>query len=351
MIDMERYGFSDTMLPSNAAGMPARVTAVHRDRFELVCERGQTFGRLKSAQYYAGDEVFPTTGDYVLIDSIDSGDSRILQTLTRRSYFSRLDPSSSGRGEQAVAANFDTVFIMQSLNKDFNLKRMERYLTLAWQSGAQPVVALTKVDLVDGQTASERLESARETALGAEVYAVSAKTGEGLDALQKYMQPKQTVVFLGSSGVGKSSLVNALAGEKIMATAEIREDDSRGRHTTTYRQLMMLSNGAMVIDTPGMRELGMWDVSEGIGQSFSDVERYFGQCRFSDCSHHSEPGCAVKAAIQRGELSPERWESYQSLQNEAMFADNRLTYDKQKQQWSRNIAKQNKAAKARGGKS
>ena len=202
------------------AGVPARVTAVHRERYEVVCQHGLTHARLKSAAYFAGEELFPTAGDWVMLHYVDNGDSLITATLPRRTYFARRDPTP-GRGEQAVAANFDYVFIMQSLNLDFNPRRLERYLTLAWQSGASPVVLLTKADLVEDYwpfvTAVERV------AAGVPVHVVSAHTGYGLQRLNAYLQPGKTVVFLGSSGVGKSSLVNALAGEDIMAVNAIRE--------------------------------------------------------------------------------------------------------------------------------
>lgn len=307
--------------------VPARITAVYRERYELVCEFGKTFGRLKTGVYYAdGAEDFPTTGDFVMIRYNASGDSLIMKTLPRKSFFSRRDPTP-GRGEQAVAANFDYVFIMQSLNFDFNPKRMERYLTLAWQSGALPVVILTKADLTDDY--SGQVREMERAAGGVGVFAVSAQTGFGLDALSDYLKPRKTIVLLGSSGVGKSSLVNALAGKNIMSTNEIREDDSKGRHTTTHRQLIMLPNGVMLIDTPGMRELGMWDVSTGLGEAFGDVEQYFGKCKFSDCKHQSEPGCAVRAAIAAGELSPQRWESYLALKKEAHRSGKSQTNRKQ----------------------
>lgn len=238
---------------------------------------------------------------------------------------------------------------MQSLNQDFNMKRMERYLTLAWQSGAVPVIVLTKADLLDGGNCENReyqksvyIRTVERLAPGVAVHAVSSRTGEGLDALSGYMAAGKTVVFLGSSGVGKSSLVNALAGEEIMDVNAIREEDGKGRHTTTHRQLILLKNGAMVIDTPGMRELGMWDVSDGLGEAFTDVEQFLGRCRFSDCRHQTEPGCAVREAIESGQLTQERWESYIKLKKEAKFTDSKEAFLRHKQQRNKSISKYNR---------
>ena len=336
-MNMNDYG----MVPNteNMPGIPARVTAVHKERYEIVCEHGVTHARLKTKEYYVDTQDFPTTGDFVMINYIDNGDSQIIVTLPRRTFFSRREPGPIPR-DQAVAANFDYVFIMQSLNLDFNPKRLERYLTLAWQSGATPVILLTKADLVEDYW--EYLTQVERICAGVNVHVVSAHTGYGLQRLNSYLQPGKTVVFLGSSGVGKSSLVNALAGEEIMAVKAIREDDSKGRHTTTHRQLIRLQSGVMIIDTPGMRELGMWDVSDGIGDAFADVERFMGKCRFSDCRHESEPGCAIKAAIASGELDIHRWESYQKLKAEAIDKAEML---RRKNEWHKSLRKGEKLKK------
>ena len=323
----------------NLPGIPARVTAVHKERYEIVCEYGMTYARLKTKEYYGGCEAFPTTGDFVMLNFIPNGDSQIIATLPRRTSFSRREPGPVPR-DQAVAANFDYVFIMQSLNMDFNPKRLERYLTLTWQSGATPVILLTKADLVEDHR--DYLTAVERVAAGVNTHVVSAHTGYGLQGLNAYLQPGKTVVFLGSSGVGKSSLVNALAGEDIMTVNGIREDDSKGRHTTTHRQLIRLKSGVMIIDTPGMRELGMWDVSEGLGTAFADVEAILGTCRFSDCRHETEPGCAIKAAIATGALDAARWESYRKLKEEAVDRDEMM---RRKQEWAKGVAKFTKQRK------
>lgn len=213
--------------------------------------------RVKRSRYADQQELYPTTGDYVAIDWQGADHSIILRTLPRTSVLSRLD-SFKGK-EQLIAANFDYVFILQSLNHDFNLRRLERYLTLAWQSGAVPVVLLTKMD--QASDCLDQLKTAQSIAIGTDVHTISAQTGEGLPELDRYLQPEKTVVLVGSSGVGKSTLINRLAGKEMMETQEIREKDGRGRHTTSHRQLFQLGNGTKLIDTPGMREVGMWDVS------------------------------------------------------------------------------------------
>ena len=314
MIDLSSYGYCEIEEENGHNTIPARVTAVHRDRYELICGEGPVFAQLKTAVYYGREsEPFPTAGDFVRIQYNESGDSLIVKTLPRRSLFSRLDPTP-GRGEQAVAANFDYVFILSSLNHDFKVGRLERYLTLAWQSGGTPVVVLTKRDKAENP--EETVCKAREAA----------------------------------PGVGKSSLVNALAGETVMDTGAIREEDSRGRHTTTHRQLLMLKSGVMVIDTPGMREIGMWDAEDGLSGAFSDVEDFLRRCKFSDCTHKNEPGCAIRAAISDGSLSEKRWQSYLSLQAENRYVEDKMGYLREKQQWHKEISKWTKEKKKAGGK-
>ncbi|WP_419491294.1 ribosome small subunit-dependent GTPase A [Anaerotruncus massiliensis (ex Liu et al. 2021)] len=336
-MNIEQYGFRRTDLPQDARGIPARITAVRRGCFEIVCDRGAGLARLAAGARREDGETGPTVGDFVLLDWREDGESRILETLPRRTWFSRRDPSSSGHGEQAVAANFDYVFILQPLGSGFRPRGLERYLSLAWQSGAVPAVLLTKADAVEDFT--DQLRAAEKLAAGTGVFAVSARTGYGLDQLADYLKPGRTVVFLGPSGAGKSTLVNALAGGEVMRTSGIREKDGRGRHTTTHRQLLLLENGVLAIDTPGMRELGMWEAEEGISRGFPDVEEHLGHCRFSDCRHQGEPGCAVAEAIRRGELSPERWESYRKLREESRLSGSKADFLREKQRRQKELSK------------
>lgn len=300
----------------------ARVSAVFRERFELICAQGETRGFLKPGAFMRGDEPLPTVGDFVRIEYNPAGDSRITGVEPRRTYFARRKSGPNAR-EQAVAANFDYVLLATSLNGDFNLHRMERYLTAAYDSGAVPVVLLTKADLCADH--ARRAAEVAAMAPGVDVHAISALTGQGMDALARYVQPGITLALLGSSGVGKSSLINALAGSERMRVNHTRSvDSSKGRHTTTHRQLLRLPGGALIIDTPGMRELGIWCAGEGLDEAFADVSRILERgCRFSNCTHEHEPGCAVREALLSGELSPKRWQSYQALQREAQSSEMR----------------------------
>ena len=311
------YGYDGAPVPG-AGTCAARVLGTWGDFYRIVCDAGEGIARKKASAFHGHPEaVIPTTGDFVVLKWNPQGESRILATLPRHSHFTRAAAGSEGRKAQTIAVNFDTLFFLMSMNQNFNVRRLERFLSLGRASGAPVVVLLTKSDLVEESEAARLVEAARAHAGSAEVHAISALTRAGLEALAPYVQPRRTLAFIGSSGVGKSSLVNALAGDELMPTLEIREWDAKGRHTTTERELVRLPSGALVIDTPGMRELGMWEAEDGIADAFSDIEALFAQCRFSDCRHDTEPGCAVKAALADGTLSPERWLAYSRLKAEA----------------------------------
>ncbi len=329
---IENYGYTEFykaqegMFDAKEKGLiPGRVIEVQREQYKIITDEGESAAKLKGSLFYneAVANTYPAVGDFVLVKHNPYGEDIIYQVLERKSKFSRLD--SFNGGEQIVATNFDYVFIMTSLNYDFNIKRMERYLATAWQSGAVPVIVLTKADLCSDYT--NYLEQIEQIAFGVSIVAVSSVTGEGMEKLEEFIKPHKTLVFLGSSGVGKSSLVNAIAREEIMKVNDIREDDSKGRHTTTHRQLIMLENATMIIDTPGMRELGMWNVSEGLDTTFADIEYLSRKCRFRDCSHENEPGCAVKKALESGELPLKRWESYLKLKKEIRYAERKESLD------------------------
>ena len=346
-MNIKDYGLKEEKIAGKINGIPARIITTYRDRYEIVSDKGKGFARLKKGSFYDNpNAIYPTIGDFVMIEWNSMGDSQIIETLKRDSSFSRASSSADRnhemhtQHEQLVAANFDYVFIMQSLNDNFNIRRIERYLTLAWESGAIPVIVLTKCDLVDD--VESYISEIESVAIGVDVYAISCKAKIGLEKLQKYFKKGNTLVFLGSSGVGKSTLVNTLIGKDVMKTSEIREDDSKGRHATTNRQLLMLPTGAMVIDTPGMRELGMWNCDDGIDKTFQDVEKYFGTCKFSDCTHTSEPGCKVLEAIKNGEVSEERYNAYMKLKNEARYNSDSESYLREKRNKFKEIAKQNR---------
>lgn len=329
MPDIREWGYAG-MTGEEEGGdlVVARILSAHRERFEAACEHGVLWARPKTGAYFRGaeGEDFPAVGDFVLLSHNLAGDSLIVKTLKRKSLFSRSDLGGrkAGHGrvsvEQVIAANFDYVCIVTSLNQNYNARRLERYAALAWSSGAEPVVVLTKADLVGEQERAAYLSEAMRLAPGARVFALSALTGAGMDAFKSFLQPGKTLVFLGSSGVGKSSLVNALTGEATQYVGAVREDDARGRHTTTHRELILLPSGAMVIDTPGMRELGILGADEGLSAVFSEIEALMGRCRFADCRHMAEPGCAVQEAIRSGALDRARWESYRALTKENRFA-------------------------------
>ncbi len=306
-------------MKENLTQMHAIVCEVQRELYTLICEQGEIHAKLRGT-FYKENSIFPVVGDKVLIQFNQHGDSMIEKIFERKSKFSRTDFSGHAAGyvktikEQVLAANFDYVFIVDSLNKNFNVKRITRYISVALTSGAKPVVILTKADLCNN--VDDYVKEVKSISEKIDICIISAVSGIGMKQLDSYMKRGSTIVLLGSSGVGKSTLVNAIAGKERMKVSEIRENDSKGRHTTTHRQLIMLPSGVAIIDTPGIRELGMWDASEGIDDSFSDITELFGDCKYSNCTHTTEPGCAINKAIENKIITNERWKIYCQLKKE-----------------------------------
>lgn len=297
--------------------VPARVVAEERGHF-VIHDGGAAHAATVSGRFRyesGGDPLaYPGVGDWVAATpAAGDGSATIHGLLPRRSAIVRRAPTDHRTAAQVLAANVDVVFIVTSLNAELNLRRLERYLAVAWESGALPVIVLSKADL-DDDVAAHRVAAA-SVAPGVELITASAISGEGVEAVRAHLAPGRTVAFIGSSGVGKSTLVNALAGYELLTTAGIREDDARGRHTTTRRQLVSLADG-LVIDTPGIRELALLD-GDGLASAFDDVERTAASCRFRDCGHESEPGCAVRAALAAGELDSDRLMAFRKLEREA----------------------------------
>jgi ribosome biogenesis GTPase len=314
--------------PYRAAGLePGRVALEHTHLYRVITAGGEALARVSGRFRHEAESRsdFPAVGDWVALEPPRHADARgrgrtrctIQAVLPRSSRFVR-KTAGSRTEEQVVAANVDVVFLVAGLDGDFNLRRLERCLVLAWESGSEPILLLNKADLAGDLGA--RIADVQRIAPAVPVVATSARTGTGFEALAAHLQPGRTVALLGSSGVGKSSIVNRLAGRDLLQTRDVRASDSRGRHTTSARQLVVLPSGALVIDTPGMRELQLWDVDEGVGRAvgdvFDDIEALAPACRFRDCRHRAEPGCAVRRAVADGRLPRERLDSYLKLQNE-----------------------------------
>jgi ribosome biogenesis GTPase / thiamine phosphate phosphatase len=298
---------------------PARVLAQHRDRYVVGTEDGDLSAvQSGRSRIEAASRVdLPAVGDWVAVRPVDAHLVVLRSILPRSSAFVRQIAGETSEA-QVVAANIDVALIATSLNGDLNARRLERYVTLAWESGALPVVLLTKSDLASPDELAAARVSVGSVAPGVEIVALSTHDGSGLDALSRLLTPGVTAVLVGSSGVGKSTLVNALLGEARLETNEIRDDD-KGRHTTTHRELVRLGSGALLIDTPGMRELQLWSDGSGVAAAFADVESLAERCRFGDCVHETEPGCAVRDALTSGALDPQRFASYRALMREVAW--------------------------------
>lgn len=289
--------------------------------YKLYTEAGEVLAEISGRFRFEvmEQEQYPAVGDWVVISlRADEKRATIHKVLPRKSKFSRKVAGLEIR-EQIVAANVDKVFLVNALNRDFNIKRIERYLIMAWESGADPVIILSKADLCDDL--EEKLMEVERTAVGVPIHVISTVDGRGLDELNQYLIPGRTIALLGSSGVGKSTLINHLAQKELQKTNEVREYDDRGRHTSTSREMFVLDSGTIMIDTPGMREIQMWSGEDGLTEAFEDIEKLAARCKFTDCKHKKEPGCAVREAIENGTLSSERFESYIKLQKEIRIAE------------------------------
>jgi ribosome biogenesis GTPase / thiamine phosphate phosphatase len=297
---------------------PGRVIAQRRALWMIAGPFGESYaeasGRLRQSAEESG--LWPTIGDWISAKQKSGGGMMIHEVLPRRTQITRKMAGKQNK-PQVLAANVDTIFLMMGLDGDFNLRRLERFLVQFWDSGAKPVLLLNKADVRD--KANEIAESVRNGLLGVDVLCISARTGVGLKELEGYITEGKTIVLLGSSGVGKSTLVNRFLRSERQPTKMVRESDSRGRHTTTARELFFLASGAMVIDTPGMREMQLWDVKQGLQPVFGELEELARCCRFRDCHHAEEPDCAVRKALEEGDLDAGRLESYHKLQREREF--------------------------------
>lgn len=321
-MDLQQIGWDPAFEPQDPpeGSIVGRIGVEHRGAYTVFTEQGTVTASIPGRMRHNSSRgELPAVGDWVVMEPLD-GEARavIQEILPRKSRFSRKVAGETTE-EQVVAANVDTVFIVTALNQDQNLRRVERYLALAWESGALPVVVLTKADLCDDILGA--IAEFAAVAPGVDIHAVSVVADIGVEDLTQYLGESKTIALLGSSGVGKSTLVNRLAGSN-MKVKSIRSD-GKGKHTTTHREMIIVPGGGVIIDTPGMREVQLWDAEEGLDNTFADITALAAGCKFNDCAHQGEPGCAIAAALEAGELEPERLESYRKLERELAFLERR----------------------------
>lgn len=321
---------------------PARVMAQHKGFYELHAADMELMAPLSGKLKFEAktQAELPAVGDWVVIDRIaQAADKALIRAvLSRKTKFSRKAPGDD-TDEQVIAANIDTLFIVQGLDNNYNLRRIERYLTMAYESGASPVVILNKADICDDR--EQKLAEVQSAAFGVPVHIISSVTKLGYDELEPYQKKGATIAFLGSSGVGKSTIINTLLGKQVQKTCEVRAYDSKGRHTTTHREIFVMDSGALLLDTPGMRELQLWDADAGVKDTFHDIDALTVECRFSDCKHSGEPGCAVTRAVEEGRIDARRFESFKKLQKELEFLESK----KEKELWLKRKAGEKKLSK------
>lgn len=327
-MDLAQFGwnafFEDVFRPYLAQGLtPARVLAEQKNRYELWSEHGEVLAEIRGKMMYEsnGRQDYPAVGDWVAVSLRKEENAATIQAvLPRKTKVSR-KVAGEVTEEQILIANVDTLFLVNALDQKVNVRRIERYLSLVWSSGASPVILLTKADLDNEGEIQEILDEIDQIALGVPVHVISSLTGQGIEALNTYLKVGKTIALLGSSGAGKSTLINCLLGEELQTVREVRAGDSKGKHTTTSRELFLLPSGGLLVDTPGMRELQLWDAQDGVGGTFEDVEAFSEKCRFRDCLHLKEPGCAVREALESGELAEERFFSYIKIQRELAYLE------------------------------
>jgi ribosome biogenesis GTPase len=302
-----------------------RIISINHSIYTIISEQKEFLANLDGKLQFAirqGQIEIPAVGDWVIVKNIDQQTSLIIKILNR---FSSLYRNSAGEKteKQIIAANINYIFIVSGLDQDFNIRRLERYITMSWESGARPVLVLNKSDIVDKEQLPVIKYQVESIAIGVPIHIISALKNKGIDQLYHYLQTGNTVVLIGSSGCGKSTLVNQFLGKDLQRTNSIRQSDGRGRHTTVRRELFVLKDGGIIIDNPGLREIQLYADHDSLNTTFADIEELAGKCKFNDCTHQSEPGCAVQKALLDGELMPDRYTSYLKLQKELNFLQNR----------------------------
>ena len=357
MKDLSKYGWNEyfeAYFSEYASGSysPARVAVEHRNYYELYSEFGGLTADKSGKLFYTSDntEDLPAVGDWVVTKPIKNEKKAvIIAVLPRKTKFSR-KRAGIVTEEQIIAANIDTAFIISSLNQDLNLRRIDRYLALAWDHDIKPVIILSKADLCEDMY--QKLVEVENYFIGTDAHVVSALKGAGMDDLYKYFEKNKTIAVLGSSGVGKSTLINALLNWKKMKVSDIGLYKDKGRHTTTHRELALVPGGGLIIDTPGMREIQLWEGSEGLSELFEDIEKLALECKFTDCKHESEPGCAVKDAIKKGEITEKKFKSYKKLLNEVSYFERKQDIKaklNEKKRWKKISQEAKKISKSKYG--